>query len=81
MPKRDAEIAVVAEEAKKNDGYIRYADAKRTLLGTPGLVSNPKHIGFSMSRVLDSGRFERVSRGLYRLVEEAPTGRGDQSQS
>ena len=79
-PSQQAELDVVADVARKQDGHIRFSQAKKALADS-GLFKNEWGVNFAVSRVLShSGRFQRIERGLYRLVEEeTPPGRGSQT--
>ena len=71
MSKRQGEIYVVVERAKRQGGKIRFSEAKEELLNHPGLSTKANQLGFIMRAVLhSSGRFKRISRGLYKLTEK-----------
>lgn len=66
---RQEQIEAIVSYAKLRKGYIRSHQAK-VLLKQAKLMTNTKTVGLAAHSVLTkSGKFDKVERGLYRLLE------------
>ena len=68
-PSEQSEFNIVANVARKQGGQIRYSQTK-SVLAESGHFSSESSVNFALRRVLiHSERFQKVERGLYRLID------------